>query len=193
MYHKNGNEEHESYKKLTNISPLTAAAALDMGCKCHTQTHTQKVRYYHPPPSISTRHTHTHTHTHTLAHTFNGPLSRTTRVNRYQKGETNLHFIETRDSEWYWHQLGHMQVCISLQTDNHASTPPLILLQAGCPSCRPNNSVNSLNSTQYLTNTQNLHGSQLHQTMEAGKGVTQRRRGVAFGNRIQLHRLYHDW
>ena len=24
-----------------------------------------------------------------------------------------------------WHQLGHMQVCISLQTDNHASTPPL--------------------------------------------------------------------
>jgi len=24
-----------------------------------------------------------------------------------------------------WHQLGHMQVCTSLQTDNHASTPPL--------------------------------------------------------------------
>jgi len=34
-----------------------------------------------------------------------------------------------------------MQVCISLPTDNHASTPPLILLQAGCPSCRPTNSV----------------------------------------------------
>jgi len=46
---------------------------------------------------------------------------------------------------------------------------------------------------KYLTNTQNLHGSQLHQTMEAGKSVTQRRRGVAFRNRIQLHRLYHDW
>jgi len=28
-------------------------------------------------------------------------------------------------SEWQWHQLGHMQVCTSLQTDNHASTPPL--------------------------------------------------------------------
>ena len=27
--------------------------------------------------------------------------------------------------EWQWHQLGHMQVCTSLQTDNHASTPPL--------------------------------------------------------------------
>jgi len=31
---------------------------------------------------------------------------------------------------------GHMQVCTSLQTDNHASTPPLSFLQAGCPSCR---------------------------------------------------------
>jgi len=37
-----------------------------------------------------------------------------------------------------------MQVCISLQTDNHASTPPLCFLQAGCPSCRPTNSVKAL-------------------------------------------------
>jgi len=29
-------------------------------------------------------------------------------------------------------QLGHMQVYTSLQTDNHASTPPLSFLQAGC-------------------------------------------------------------
>jgi len=40
------------------------------------------------------------------------------------EGTTNLDFTEARDSEWQWHQLGHMQVCISLQTDNHASTPP---------------------------------------------------------------------
>jgi len=46
-------------------------------------------------------------------------------VCRYQKGKTNLDFTEARDSEWQWHQLGHMQVCNSLQTDNHASTPPL--------------------------------------------------------------------
>jgi len=63
--------------------------------------------------------------THT--HTFNGPLSGTTRVGRYQKGETNLDFTEARDSEWQWHQLGHMLVCTSLQADNHASTPPLSL------------------------------------------------------------------
>jgi len=37
-----------------------------------------------------------------------------------------------------------MQVCTSLQADNHASTPPLSFLQAGCPSCRPTNSVKAL-------------------------------------------------
>jgi len=52
-----------------------------------------------------------------ITHTdsFDGPLSGTTRVSRYQKGKTNLDFNETRDSEWQWHQLGHMQVCTSLQ------------------------------------------------------------------------------
>jgi len=30
----------------------------------------------------------------------------------------------------------------SLQTDNHASTPPLNFLQVGCPSCHPTNSIN---------------------------------------------------
>jgi len=75
----------------------------------------------------------------------------TTRVSRYQKGKTNLDFTEARDSEWQWHQLGHMQVCTSLQTDNHTSTPPLSFLQAGCPSCRPTNSVKALKANQ--TNT----------------------------------------
>ena len=39
-------------------------------------------------------------------------------------------------------------VCTSLQTDNYASTPPLSLLQAGCPSCHPTNSIKSLKATQ---------------------------------------------
>jgi len=73
-------------------------------------------------------------------------------VSRYQKGKINLDFTEARDSEWQWHQLGHMQVCISLQTDNHASTPPLSLLQAGCPSCCPTNSVNALKATHMADN-----------------------------------------
>jgi len=57
-------------------------------------------------------------------------LSGTTPVSRYEKSQTNLDFTEARDSEWQWHQLGHMQVGTSLQTDNHASTPPLSFLQA---------------------------------------------------------------
>jgi len=71
-------------------------------------------------------------------------LSGTTRVSQYQKGKTNVDFTEARDSEWQWHQLGHMQICTSLQTDNHASTPLLSFLQAGCPSCCPTNSVKAL-------------------------------------------------
>jgi len=68
-----------------------------------------------------------------------------TQVSRYQKGKTNPDFTEARDSEWQRHQLGRMQVCTSLQTDNHASMPPLLsFLQAGCPSCHPTNSVKAL-------------------------------------------------
>jgi len=69
--------------------------------------------------------------TRTHAHPFNGPFTGTTRVSRYQKGKPNLDFTEAR-------------VCISLQADNHASTPPLSFLKAGCPSCRLNNSVKAL-------------------------------------------------
>ena len=87
---------------------------------------------------------------------FNGLFSRTTWVSRYQKGKNNLDFTGARDSELQWHQLGRMQVCTSLQTDNHTSTPPLCFLQAGCPSCRPTNSIKALTNIEkyhkkYLT------------------------------------------
>jgi len=77
-----------------------------------------------------------HCHTHT--HLFNGPFSGTTRVSRYQKGKTNLDFTEVRDSEWQWHQLGHMQVCILLQTDNHASAIQLTFSTGRMPFLPPN-------------------------------------------------------
>jgi len=47
--------------------------------------------------------THTQTHTRLTAH-----LSTTTQVSWYQKRKTNLDFTEARESEWQWHQLGHM-------------------------------------------------------------------------------------
>jgi len=59
-------------------------------------------------------------HMHT--HPFNGPFSGTTQVSRYQKGKTNLDFTEARDSEWQWHEFGHMQVCTSLQTCQYPTT-----------------------------------------------------------------------
>jgi len=96
---------------------------------------------------ISNTYTHTCTHAHAHTHLFNGPLSRTTRVSRYQKGKTNLDFTEARkirDSKWQWHQLGHMQVCTLLHRDNHASTPPLTFVLSRCPSCHPTNSVKAL-------------------------------------------------
>jgi len=68
-------------------------------------------------------------------------------VSQYQKGKTNQDFTEGRGSEWQWHQLARMQVCNSLQTDNHASTPmtpSLSFLQARCPFCHPANSVKAL-------------------------------------------------
>jgi len=44
-----------------------------------------------------------------------------------------------------------MQVCTLLQTENHTSTPPLFLQEAGCPSCRPTNSIKALKAVVYPT------------------------------------------
>ena len=74
---------------------------------------------------------------------FNGPFSGTTRVSRYQKGKTNLDFTEARDSKRQWHHLGHMQVCTSLQTDNHVSTLPLSFFTDQIPFLLPNQQCQS--------------------------------------------------
>jgi len=59
-------------------------------------------------------------------------------VSWYQKGKTNLDFTEARESEWQWHQLGHMQVSTSPQTDNHASTPPPVFYRSDAlPATQP--------------------------------------------------------
>ena len=77
------------------------------------------------------------THTH-VTHTYNGPFSGTTQVSRYQKGKTNLDFTEASDSACQWHQLGHMQVCTLLQTDNHTSTPSLFFYRPDAlPAAQP--------------------------------------------------------
>ena len=106
---------------ITSWIPFVGWASIGFsGMPWHTATHH---KYY--SSNILLIHSENSTITHTHTHPFNGPFSGTTRVSRYQKSKTNLDFTEARDSEWQWHLLGHMQVCSSLQTDNHASTSPL--------------------------------------------------------------------
>ena len=81
---------------------------------------------------------------------FNGPLSGTTLMRRYQKVKTNMDFTEARDSEWQWHQLGHMQVCTSLQTDNHASTPQLKFFTGRMPFLPPNQQRQSTEGVNFV-------------------------------------------
>ena len=85
----------------------------------------------------------------TLKHPLNDPLSGATQVSRYQKGKTNLDFTEARDSEWQWHQLGHMQVCTSLQTDNHASNPTTLFFTGRMPFLPPNQQRQSTEGKAY--------------------------------------------
>jgi len=67
-----------------------------------------------------------------------------------------LDFTEAKDSEWQWHQLGCMQVCTLLQTDNHASNPPLIFFTGWMPFLPPNQQRQSTEgySSQYKTQTE---------------------------------------
>jgi len=71
-------------------------------------------------------------------------------VSRYQKGKTNLDFTEARDNELQWHQLDHMQVSTSLQTDNHASTPPVSFFTGRMPFLSPNQQRQSTEGTGYM-------------------------------------------
>ena len=98
----------------------------------------------------SVQYLYLYTHTHLTALCPSG----TTRVSRYQKGKTNLDFTEAKDSEWQWHQPGHMQVCTLLQTDNHTSTPPLVFFTGQMPFLSPNQ---QRQSTEGSIRTYNVH------------------------------------
>ena len=114
-------------------------------CAWHAHMHTNCSYTQKETVSLSTyRHHNTHTHTRLTALFPGLPGWAGTR-----KVKPIWILLKQRDSEWQWHQLGHMQACISLQTGNHASTPVLSFLQAGCPSCRPTNSVKALKALSW--------------------------------------------
>jgi len=59
-----------------------------------TNVQTRLDPYWETDGASQNNHQCLYTHTHP----FSGPLSRTTRVSRYQKGKTNLDFTEARDN-----------------------------------------------------------------------------------------------
>ena len=78
--------------------------------------------------------THTHTHSRLLVHFPALPRWASTRKVK----PIWILLKQGADSEWQWHQLGHMQVCTLLQTDNHTSTPPLGFFTGRMPFLSPN-------------------------------------------------------
>jgi len=67
-------------------------------------------------------------------------LSGTTRLSQYQKGKTNLYFLE---QETVSGSGASWAIC-------NASIPPLGFLQAKCPSYHPSNSVKALKAKCYI-------------------------------------------
>jgi len=92
---------------------------------------------------------HTGTHARACTHTHTSILSPSRlclRLPGWATMRTNLDFTEASDSEWKWDQLGHMQICTSPQTDNHANTPSLNFF-TGMPFLPPNQQRQSTEGT----------------------------------------------
>jgi len=90
-------------------------------------------------------------HTHT--HLFNGPISGTTWVSRYQKGKTNLDFTKAKDSGISW------AVSKSAPRSRQITMPAphrFSFLQARCPSYHPTNSVKALKANYINGNNINM-------------------------------------
>jgi len=133
---------------------------------------------------------HARMHARTHTHPFNGPLSGITRVSLYQKGKTNLDFTEARDSQWQWNPLGHMQVCTSLQTDNHTSTPPLRFFTGRTPLLLLNQQCQSTESTKKAifkaTNKTKLNSSHWPQPFSDHQPPSEER-----GQKLPPHQLFY--
>jgi len=80
-------------------------------------------------------------HTHT--HPFNGPFSGTTRVSRYQKGKTGFYWSKR---QWVAVASAGPYASLHLAPDRQPCQHPTtqVFLQAGCPFCRPTDSVKAL-------------------------------------------------
>ena len=80
----------------------------------------------------------------TYIHKFNDPFSRTTRVSQYQKGKPiwillQQETVSGNGISWAISESAPRSRQIPMPALHHSS-----FLQAGCPSCRPTNSVKAL-------------------------------------------------
>jgi len=76
-----------------------------------------------------------------------------------------------------------------LQTDNHISTPPLSFLQAGCPSCRPTNSVKALK--EYVQFMIMLYMISSQSVTDDGISLSVRKSKLAYNSLIFVDISYH--
>jgi len=104
-------------------------------------------------------------------------------VSRYQKGKTrkvksNLDLLEQETVSGV--ASAGLYASLNLISDNHANIPPLSFLQAGCPSCRPTNSVKALKeqTIQYTHNPSAIHNKQMVHHKLPQAPVVQRTRVV---------------
>ena len=84
--------------------------------------------------------------TYTYIHPFNGPLSGTTQVSRYQKVKPIWILLKQET-------VSSSGISWAIMSCSRQTTTPAphhsVFLQAGCPSCRPTNSIKALKA---LTN-----------------------------------------
>jgi len=94
-------------------------------------------------------------------------------VSWYQKGNTNLDLLEQEivsgsGISWAYANL-HLA-----QTDNHASIPSLGFLQAGCPSCYPNQQFQSTEGTTNSVKSLKAHTDAFKSTSDSSLCTTLR-------------------
>jgi len=107
----------------------------ELTCHCFNRSHRQ---CWHSFDRMTLHHT---------LHQFNGHFSRTTWVSRHQKGITNLDLLQQEtvsNSGISW------AICKSAPWPRQMTmpAPTTQFLEAGCPSCRPTNSVKDTEGTQ---------------------------------------------
>jgi len=103
------------------------------------------------PIIIKSNHTHTHTHTHTYP--FNGPFSGTTRVRAGTRKVKPIWILLKQET--VSGSGNNWAICKSAPRSRQITTPAphrSVFLQAGCPSCRPTNSVKALKANQIKSN-----------------------------------------